>query len=172
MGRPSGWSDVEMEILLDFTSVVKYHVVADALETRTTDQVRRKMQHLGIRTRPKGRTELTKKRRLEYNRQWKYNNRSRCAEIESERRSRTGQADYTREEIFDRDGWICQICFDEVPKWKLTRNHPLEPTIEHVIALRDGGPNLKSNVVLAHRRCNCKKKPMALKAKNKIRKKK
>lgn len=52
-------------------------------------------------------------------------------------------------EIFDRDGWVCQLCGKPVEKG--------EESLDHIIPISLGGPHLKSNVQLAHRRCNSRK---------------
>ncbi len=91
-------------------------------------------------------------------RRWKYAHRQRMTDYQRTRRlSLTG--DYDRDQIFERDGWLCQLCTEEVPRYNLPRNHPLEPTIDHRIALADGGPDTEDNVQLAHRACNNKKRP-------------
>lgn len=55
--------------------------------------------------------------------------------------------------IFKRDKWICQLCGKKVnPKW--VGNHPLAPTIDHIIPISLGGADAPYNVQLAHRDCN------------------
>jgi hypothetical protein len=60
-------------------------------------------------------------------------------------------------EIAERDGWICQICFDPVnsdliyPKWGSASQ-------DHIIPLTKGGIHDPSNVQLAHLRCNLDKR--------------
>ncbi len=51
-----------------------------------------------------------------------------------------------RDAIFERDGGICGICRTPVPK--------AEMSIDHIVAISKGGPNLPGNVQLAHLRCN------------------
>lgn len=60
---------------------------------------------------------------------------------------------YDRDAIFDRDGWVCQVCNMPVDRL-LPQTHPLGPTIDHVIPICQGGPDRAENVQLAHRRCN------------------
>lgn len=59
-------------------------------------------------------------------------------------------------EICERDGWICQICKEPVDK---TLKHPnsFSASLDHIIALFNGGNHTKDNVQLAHLRCNIKK---------------
>lgn len=55
--------------------------------------------------------------------------------------------------IFKRDKWICQICGKKVnPKY--VGNHPLAPSIDHIIPISLGGADAPYNVQLAHRDCN------------------
>ena len=49
-------------------------------------------------------------------------------------------------EIAARDGWRCHICGKRVAK--------ADVSIDHLIPVSAGGPNLKTNVALAHLRCN------------------
>jgi hypothetical protein len=65
-------------------------------------------------------------------------------------------------EIFERDNWICQICMRQTPRQLVGSNDPLAPTIDHVIALVNGGAHSRANVQCACRRCNSIKsdKPM------------
>ncbi len=59
-------------------------------------------------------------------------------------------------EIFDRDGWVCQLCGLEVNK-HLPGADRLGPSLDHIIPLTLGGAHTRSNVQLAHRRCNAAK---------------
>src|SRR5690625_189169 len=63
---------------------------------------------------------------------------------------------YTRDEIAERDGYTCQLCGGQVDmelKWP----DPGFPSIDHVIPLSRGGSDLKTNIQLAHLRCNIAK---------------
>lgn len=56
--------------------------------------------------------------------------------------------------VFDRDGWICQLCHKPVPKDKKAP-HPLSPSLDHIIPMSvPGGDHVYENVQLAHFRCN------------------
>jgi len=68
---------------------------------------------------------------------------------------------YTRQHIFDRDGYDCYICGTPTD---LTAPHvqgqpgwELYPHIEHVIPLAKGGHDTKDNVKIAHAKCNIDK---------------
>jgi hypothetical protein len=63
---------------------------------------------------------------------------------------------FTDREIFERDGWMCQIELhpvDRTAKWP----HPLFPTLDHVIPISEGGPHTKANVRLACLRHNLRR---------------
>lgn len=62
---------------------------------------------------------------------------------------------YHDEDIFERDGWRCHICHRKVRRDKAGAGyHPLQPTIDHIIPLADGGADAPVNVATAHNICN------------------
>lgn len=59
-------------------------------------------------------------------------------------------------EIAERDGWVCQLCFDPVDpdvRWPDT----MSASLDHEVPLISGGPHDPVNVQLAHLGCNCRK---------------
>lgn len=58
-----------------------------------------------------------------------------------------------RIEIYERDGWICQLCKLPV-QWFLEWPNDWSPVLDHRVPLSLGGDHLASNVQLAHRVCN------------------
>lgn len=65
---------------------------------------------------------------------------------------------YTRQQLFDRDGYDCYLCNKPV---ELTANHivgqpgwELYPHIDHVIPLALGGHDTLDNVKITHAKCN------------------
>lgn len=63
---------------------------------------------------------------------------------------------FTASELFNRDGWKCQLCGRRVRKFKVM-NHPREATIDHIIPLSRGGKHSLVNCQTACRQCNsCK----------------
>lgn len=64
-------------------------------------------------------------------------------------------------DIFDRDGWTCQICGEKVLKslYKIkgTKRYARAPSIDHIIPISRGGQHIKSNVQCACYLCNCRK---------------
>lgn len=64
-------------------------------------------------------------------------------------------------DIFERDGWRCQICGKKVSKQlyktKGTKRYATAPSIDHIIPLSRGGQHTKTNIQCACYLCNCKK---------------
>lgn len=58
-----------------------------------------------------------------------------------------------RTEIYERDGWVCQLCHKKVNN-RLKHPNPFSPSLDHIIPLSKGGPHSRANVHLAHLRCN------------------
>lgn len=58
--------------------------------------------------------------------------------------------------VFDRDGWVCQLCHEPV-RQDLHHLDRWAPTLDHIVPLDAGGPHCYSNVQLAHRSCNSSK---------------
>ena len=60
---------------------------------------------------------------------------------------------YTNSYIFERDGWICQICGQKINR-RLKYPSPRSGSIDHIIPLSKGGNDSPMNVQAAHLRCN------------------
>lgn len=73
--------------------------------------------------------------------------RARRAQLPAERIS--------RQEIFERDVWICHICNTAVDP-ELPQLHPWSASLDHLVPLADprSPGHVSSNVALAHLRCN------------------
>ena len=56
-------------------------------------------------------------------------------------------------EIFDRDGWICFVCNKKIDRH---RRFPdlMAATLEHIVALKDGGTHTADNTTCSHAACN------------------
>lgn len=63
---------------------------------------------------------------------------------------------FSRWDIFERDGWICQLCHEPIDA-ALDGRKPFGPTLDHIIPVSRGGTHTQDNVQLAHRRCNSQK---------------
>lgn len=109
-------------------------------------------------------------RDVPYRERWERENRERIREARREYNRRTGvgtaathryharrrkQATeiFPNVEIFDRDGWICQICEQSVDPG-LRHPHPLSASLDHVVPVSKGGEHSRSNTQLAHLCCN------------------
>lgn len=58
--------------------------------------------------------------------------------------------------LYKRDKGNCQLCGRKVNR-DVDWNHPLAPTIDHIIPICAGGKHSYKNTQLAHRHCNTKK---------------
>lgn len=56
--------------------------------------------------------------------------------------------------MYERDGWVCQICGDGVDREAVGTCAPGAPTIDHRIPLAADGAHDESNWQTAHRYCN------------------
>lgn len=77
-------------------------------------------------------------------------------------RSYRQRADLTSSEhvgrltIYERDHWRCGLCGHKARR-DVSWNHPLAPTLDHIIPLARGGTHESRNVHCAHRQCNAAK---------------
>lgn len=55
--------------------------------------------------------------------------------------------------VYERDGWVCQLCFRPTDR-EYDNSNPWSPTIDHVVALTDEGHHVEENLQLAHHICN------------------
>ena len=63
---------------------------------------------------------------------------------------------FSSREIFERDGWICQLCRKKINEG-LKYPDPLCATLDHIIPLSKNGTHSRVNVQLAHLICNMRK---------------
>ena len=63
---------------------------------------------------------------------------------------------YTDTYIFERDGWICQLCGQKINK-RLKWPNPRSKSIDHIIPYSKGGDDAPINVQATHLRCNLSK---------------
>lgn len=64
-------------------------------------------------------------------------------------------ATYRDQDIFERDGWVCQLCGRRLGSRPVPDNQA--PTIDHIVPLSRGGADESSNVQAAHFLCNSRK---------------
>ena len=65
-------------------------------------------------------------------------------------------APVVRRHVYARDNYTCQLCGEPLDM-SATVPHPLAPTIDHIVALANGGTHEPANVQSAHYRCNAVK---------------
>lgn len=58
-----------------------------------------------------------------------------------------------RLKLYERDGWVCQICFESVNKGEWSAD-PLDPTLDHIMPRSKGGGHEPENLRTAHWVCN------------------
>ena len=79
----------------------------------------------------------------------------------AERRARERGAlvgdSFTRNDVFDRDGWICQLCLAPID-WNLSGRGRYAPAVDHIRPLNVGGDHSFANVQAAHSGCNAHKR--------------
>lgn len=63
----------------------------------------------------------------------------------------------TDSEIFERDGWRCQLCGDPVLPF-IKGLHPRQASIDHIAPVSRGGEHVAANLQLAHFGCNSAKR--------------
>jgi len=56
--------------------------------------------------------------------------------------------------IFDRDGWTCQICGVKTPKAMRGKNKSNSPELDHIVPLSKGGNHVINNLQCLCRSCN------------------
>lgn len=86
--------------------------------------------------------------------------RCRQSDKSDRRRARSAGAKLTpgrRHAVFERDGWICQLCGDPTDR-TVRAPSPLAPTIDHRIPLAGGGEHAPGNWQTAHSLCNSMKR--------------
>lgn len=67
--------------------------------------------------------------------------------------------DYAFQEIAERDGWTCGLCGEPVDAalMRTSTAERMRPTIDHIVPVSRGGPDIRANVQLAHLSCNASK---------------
>lgn len=66
----------------------------------------------------------------------------------------TKSESFTVEEILDKTGGLCSICFEEID---LNAEGSMSLNIDHIQPLSKGGSNMKYNLLAAHKSCNVSK---------------
>jgi 5-methylcytosine-specific restriction endonuclease McrA len=63
---------------------------------------------------------------------------------------------FDRQEIFDRDGWICQLCNDPIDP-ALRWPDQMSASLDHIIPVILGGKHSRANAQASHLDCNVRK---------------
>jgi hypothetical protein len=64
---------------------------------------------------------------------------------------------YRPTEIYERDGWVCQLCLEPIPPDVGGKWNPMRASIDHRIPLALGGADAPDNVQASHLVCNIRK---------------
>lgn len=64
---------------------------------------------------------------------------------------------FNKKSVFRRDGWKCQICGVDTPERLQGKRAPNAPTLDHIVAMSNGGAHVPSNTQTACWRCNNRK---------------
>lgn len=83
-----------------------------------------------------------------------YYKRRRALECEARRHPQAER--FSRKEIFDRDGWICQLCGLPIEK-DLPHRSSGSASLDHILPLVLGGIHNRANSQAAHYGCNARK---------------
>lgn len=58
-----------------------------------------------------------------------------------------------RDEVFERDAWTCQLCYEPLQR-DAHPNSDWFPSVDHIVPASKGGPHTVENLRAAHRWCN------------------
>jgi 5-methylcytosine-specific restriction endonuclease McrA len=90
---------------------------------------------------------------------WNERHPEKGREYAHRRRARLQQVDveeFEETEIFERDDYICQLCFAPIDPF-LKDQHPMMASLDHIVALSNGGHHTHDNVQATHLVCNMRK---------------
>lgn len=59
-----------------------------------------------------------------------------------------------RRGVYERDGWVCQICLESVDESLIGSTSPWRPSLDHVVPRSEGGSDDPDNLRLSHFWCN------------------
>lgn len=110
-------------------------------------------------TRNKNGMGQTKEKKASYNKHWRLDHPERIRAYRHKRRAHMQNSeveDFLDGEIFERDNWICQLCFEPIDqslKWPDSQSKSLD----HIIPVSKMGSHTRDNVQIAHVICNLRK---------------
>jgi len=79
-----------------------------------------------------------------------------CSDKCSKAHSKKLRSKKFKAKVFERDGWICQICGEKINK-TYYYPHPKSASVDHIIPVSLGGPDELYNMQAAHLICNIMK---------------
>lgn len=94
-----------------------------------------------------------------YAKDWRSENVERSRDTARSRRALRREVrveSFSSREVFERDGWVCGLCSEPIPRdvlWPDLRS----PSIDHVVPIARGGEHSLANVQAAHLSCNSRK---------------
>lgn len=94
-----------------------------------------------------------------YHSDWKKKNADKVRNYTRIRRMKLAKVereDYVPSEIYERDGWVCQLCHTDVNPLA-TGHNPMRASIDHIKPVSKYGNDTRDNVQLAHFACNLRK---------------
>lgn len=56
--------------------------------------------------------------------------------------------------LYERDGWTCRICDQQIDRALAGSNEPFAPCLDHIVPRSQGGDHSDDNLRTAHRQCN------------------
>lgn len=92
-------------------------------------------------------------------RRWSERHRDVVREARRRGRVRAAGGDvvpYKEQDIYERDNWRCHVCGGQIDP-KLTDRSRLSPTLDHLVAVSQGGSDTADNVRAAHKGCNSRR---------------
>lgn len=91
--------------------------------------------------------------------EWRAENLERSRETAKARRALKRGArveSFTSAEIYERDGWVCGICSEPIPRGAIWPDR-LSVSLDHIIPISLGGEHSMANVQASHLGCNSRK---------------
>jgi 5-methylcytosine-specific restriction endonuclease McrA len=105
---------------------------------------------------------LNKKEMLLANKEYRQTENGKASKRDSRHRRRalkygSVSTKFNREEVFERDGYVCQLCGKKTRADFKSQYHPLYPNLDHIVPLSLGGSHTKENTQCLCYKCNMEK---------------
>lgn len=91
-----------------------------------------------------------------YGRAWRRSEKGKAcqAATRAKRRGAMAVENISPFDVFERDGWKCQVCGVSTPKSRRGTKHRSAPELDHAVPLAMGGEHTLNNLQCCCRRCN------------------